>query len=139
MKKNESVTHIMTASPIAVSLNLPVSAARRALEDADIHHLPVTDGDQLVGILTTGDLLRVSFGDYGNQDSRSLDAILDHTFQLKDLMTSAPVSIDQGQTIREAAQTLVHGGFHSLPVVDNGKLVGIVTSTDLIKYLVEQY
>lgn len=139
MKKNESVTHIMTASPISVSINQPVSDARKALEDSNIHHLPVTDGDQLVGILTTGDLLRVSFGDYGNQDSRSLDAILDHTFQLKDLMTSSPVVLQQNQTVREAAVVLGNEGFHSLPVVDGQKLVGIVTSTDLIKYLIEQY
>ncbi len=139
MKKNESVTHIMTPSPIFVSVNQPVSEARKALEDGSIHHLPVTDGDKLVGILTTGDLLRVSFGDYGNQDARGLDAILDHTFKLSELMTANPVCLEKTQTIREAAQSLVKERFHSLPVVDDGKLIGIVTSTDLIKYLIDQY
>lgn len=139
MKKNESVTHIMSAEPLTVGTNEPVSQARRLLEDNDIHHLPVVDGSALVGIVTSSDFLRVSFGEFGNQDTRSLDAVLDHTYSVTDLMNQAPTTIESTQTVRDAAGILVASGFHSLPVVNNSELVGIVTSTDLIQYLLDQY
>ena len=139
MKKNESVTKIMSASPVSIGQNEPVSAARKLLDEKGIHHLPVTDGDQLVGILTSNDFLRVSFGEFGNQDARSLDAILDHTYKLADLMNAEPVTIGSNDTVRDAATILANQNFHSVPVVDGAKLVGIVTSSDLIQYLLDQY
>lgn len=139
MKKNESVTHVMTASPVCVGKHESVSVARHLINEKGVHHLPVVDGDRLVGILTSNDLLRVSFGEFGNQDGRSLDAILDHTYSIADIMNDNPVSIDKSGTIREAARILAVGDFHSLPVVDGGDLVGIVTSSDLIQHLLEQY
>ena len=139
MKKNESVTHIMTADPITVGVGEPVSSARQILEQRDIHHLPVVDGKSLVGIVTSSDFLRVSFGEFGNQDARSLDAVLDHTYSITDLMNQDPTTIDGRHTVRDAAGILVSSGFHSLPVVSDAELVGIVTSTDLIQYLLDQY
>ena len=139
MKKNEAVTKIMTTDPVTISRNEPVSSARKVLEQNGIHHLPVTDGKQLVGILSSSDFLRVSFGEFGNQDDRSLDAVLDHTYTIPDLMNANPTTIESTQTVRDAAGILVASGFHSLPVVKNGQLVGIVTSTDLIQYLLDQY
>lgn len=138
MKKNESVTKVMTPHPVAIAQNEPVSAARKLLEEKGVHHLPVTDGENLVGILTSNDLLRISFGDFGNQDSRSLDAILDHTYKLSELM-NAPTTVSAADTVRDAATILASHDFHSLPVVDGEKLIGIVTSSDLINYLLEQY
>jgi CBS domain-containing protein len=54
-------------------------------------------------------------------------------------MISNPVTMPTTGTVRDAAQTLSTQGFHSVPVVDGKKLAGLVTSTDLIRYLVEQY
>ena len=139
MKRNESVTKIMSSSPVAIAKNEPVSAARKMMEAKGVHHLPVTDGENLAGILTSNDILRVSFGELGNQDSRTLDAILDHTYTLADLMNTTLTTVSTHQTVRDAAVILADRDFHSLPVVDGDKLVGIVTSSDLINYLLEQY
>ena len=49
------------------------------------------------------------------------------------------VTISSTSTIKEVAQILAKQEFHALPIVDNSKLVGIVTTTDLINYLLEQY
>ncbi|MCA9085316.1 MAG: CBS domain-containing protein [Planctomycetaceae bacterium] len=139
MRKNDPVTHLMTKDVITLQLNEPLSKARRLFEESKIHHLPVVDGAKLVGILTWSDFLRVSFGEFGNQDARNLDAVLDHTYKLADVMHAEPVTIPVNGTVRDAAQTLSTHGFHSLPVVENGELRGLVTSTDLIRYLLEQY
>ncbi len=139
MKKNESIAKIMSSDLVTIDQSQPVSKARQLLESGDRHHLPVVDGDDLVGIISWNDILRVTFGDFGDQDGRSLDAILDHTYKLSDLANAQPVSIQVSGTVRDAAHQLASNNFHSLPVVDGNKLVGIVTSTDLIQYLVDQY
>lgn len=139
MRKNDPVSHVMSKELVTLDVNDPISKGRRLFEDSGIHHLPVVRGDELVGLLTWTDFLRISFGEFGNQDVRNLDAILDHTYQLKDVMQPNPVTMPTSGTVRDAATILSTNSFHSVPVVDGKKLVGIVTATDLIRYLVEQY
>jgi CBS domain-containing protein len=55
------------------------------------------------------------------------------------VMVSNPVTVKSMQTIKEVAEILASREFHALPVIDGTKLVGIVTTTDLIKYLLEQH
>lgn len=139
MRKNDPVTHIMTKNLVTLDVTDPISKARQLFEGSSIHHLPVVRGTELVGLLTWSDLLRISFGEFGNQDARSLDTLLDHTYKLADVMQSSPLTMPHTGTVRDAAQILVTHSFHSIPVVDGKKLVGLVTSTDLIRYLIEQY
>lgn len=139
MRKNDPVSHVMTKDVVTLDLSDPISKARQLFESSGIHHLPVVSGDELIGLLTWSDFLRISFGEFGNQDVRSLDAMLDHTYSLKDVMKSDPITMPATGTVRDAAQILSTRGFHSVPVVDGKKLAGIVTSTDLIRYLMEQY
>ncbi|GAB5444033.1 MAG: CBS domain-containing protein [Fuerstiella sp.] len=129
----------MTADPVSVGRHEKVSVARQLIREKNVHHLPVVDGNQLVGIVTSNDFLKVSFGEFGDQDGRSLDAVLDHTYSIPDIMNAEPISIDSSGTIREAAAVLADGNFHSLPVVDGRRLVGIVTSSDLIRHLLHLY
>lgn len=129
----------MTTNLVTIETGSPVSEARELLENGNIHHLPVIHAGRLAGILSWNDLLRVSFGEMGNQDGRGLDAMLDHTYKLVDIMNSSPTTLDVSCTVRDAAQVLASQSFHSLPVVDGDKLVGMVTSTDLIQYLSDQY
>lgn len=137
MKRNESVTHIMSNTPVSVQRGQPASEVRRIMGEQGFHHVPVVEGKRLVGMVSTTDLVRLS---WGANDPRSLDALLDHTVKLSDIMTADPVCLRTTQTVRDAANVLAEGAFHAVPVVDaSGDLVGIVTSTDLIRYLLEQY
>jgi len=139
MKRNEPVSKIMSADVMSVHVAQKVSEARRLLADNPIDHLPVLSGTKVVGMLSSRDLLRLTF-DAKNADPRSVDAVLDHTFQLENVMTKNVVTIRSSDTIRTAAELLSKGRFDSLPVVDESDgLVGIVTTTDLIRYLVDQY
>jgi CBS domain-containing protein len=140
MKRNEPVSKIMTTKLVTVHHGEPVSKVRQLIRDHGIHHVPVVNGNKLVGIVSNSDVLRVSFGDAFKTDERAVDATLDHTMTLEQLMQKDPVSVRDNAPIREAAQILARGDFHSLPVVSEGhKLVGMVTSTDLIRYLLEQF
>ena len=139
MKHNQPVTKIMSRNLVTVHHGDPVSKVRQLIREHGVHHVPVVSGDQLVGIISHSDILRVSFGDAFNADERAVDATLDHTMTIEQLMAKNVTALTEQSTIREAAELLAQGKFHSLPVVNGGKLVGLVTSTDLIRYLVEQF
>jgi len=128
----------MTPNVKTVSTGQKLSQVRRLLVDYPFHHIPVTSGDRLVGIISATDMIRLAFEGYGSDD-RSIDAILDSKFTIEEVMNTNLITVEDGATIRDAAIKLSRGSFHSLPVVSSdGRLEGIVTSTDLIRYLAEQ-
>jgi len=139
MKKNTSITQIMSEEVKTVNTTQKLSEVRQMLSSNPIHHVPVVSGSKLVGMLSATDILGLSFGGY-QLDDRSMDSMLDHQFTIEEVMQKDVVTIRNRETIRDAAQVLAEGSFHSLPVVDDkGHLQGIVTSTDLIRYLYKQY
>ena len=73
-------------------------------------------------------------------DERTIDAIVDQQFTIQDIMVTELTALSETDTIREASKILAEGNFHSIPVIDKHKqIIGIVTMTDLIKYLNDQY
>lgn len=104
----------------------------------NIRHLPVMDGDKLVGIISKNDIMRLSFGSMFDNQGEGDEAILD-MLTIDQVMSSHPVSVSSDTPIKDIAEIFVKEHFHSLPVNEEGKLVGIVTSTDVIRYLLDQY
>jgi CBS domain-containing protein len=138
MKRNESITHLMTTRLVTVHTGQRLSEVRKAMTDGGFHHVPVVSGKKLIGMLSATDLLRVTY-EYG-VDERQNDVVLDHTVAIRELMTTTPITVKTSSTIRDAVGILAEGKFHSLPVVDdNGDLAGLVTTTDVLRYLLEQY
>lgn len=139
MKHNEPVQHIMAADPISVHEKQKVSDVHHLIVERKIHHVPVVSGRKLIGLISANDLLRVSWGDVNRQDPRQVDALLD-TLTIRDVMQEDIVTLRRHDTVRRAAELLSQGEYHSLPVLDDDdELVGMVTSTDVIKYLLDQY
>ncbi len=141
MKRNEPVSKIMITELVTVHHGDPISKARKLMQDEGIHHVPVVSGREIIGIISLSDILRVSIGDAFGTDQRAADATLDHTMKLEQIMHAAPRTLTKTASIRDAAEVLSKGDFHSVPIVDtDGKtLLGIVTSTDLIRYLLDQF
>lgn len=129
----------MSTGLITVHHGEPISKVRKLLREHNIHHVPVVSGHELLGMISASDILRVSFGDAFDTDERTVDATLDHTMTLEDVMQKNPRTLRQNATVRDAAEVLVKGDFHAVPIVeaDDKTLVGMVTSTDLIRYLLE--
>ena len=129
----------MTANPVTARSGDPISKVRQLFLQHHVHHLPVVEGNELVGIVSWTDLMRISFGDAFGQNETVVDATLDHTHKLDDIMNKTPVTVDEQTPIREAADVLGDADFHSLPVLNGRKLTGIVTSKDLIRFLRSLY
>ena len=139
MKKREPVSHIMTSNLTTVNINNSLREVREIFHTQGIRHLPVVSGEEVVGILSETDIKRLSFGSTFGEDHANADEAVFDMLSISQVMRENPKTVDQNETIRDVAETLASAEFHALPVTDNGKLVGIVTTTDLIKYLLEQY
>jgi acetoin utilization protein AcuB len=96
----------------------PASAAKELLRRYDIHHLVVVDKKNVVGVVADRDLMDV-----------------DADTAVQRAMAHPPVTITPDETVRKAAALMTGHVIGSLPVVDDGKLVGIVTTYDLVALL----
>jgi CBS domain-containing protein len=137
VKRNENIQTIMTANPMTVQVGEPLSKAYGMLLENTFHHVPVIDGRKLVGMISSSDIGRVTYS--FETDQRTNAAVLDSTRSVRDVMHQDLTSLPTTATVRDAANVLANGQFHAVPIIENDELVGIVTSTDVIRYLAEQY
>jgi CBS domain-containing protein len=139
MKKRSPISDIMTKEVITLNHTDDLETAERLFKSKKIRHIPVVSGEKIIGMLSYTDLLRISFADAIDEDEESVDTVVYNMFTIEQVMAKNLVSVESSTTIKEVAEILSKKEFHALPVVDNKKLVGIVTTTDLINYLIEQF
>jgi CBS-domain-containing membrane protein len=140
MKKNESVQKIMTKELITINKITPYADLVGIFDNNPFHHIPVVEGEKIIGIITTNDMLKAKFSEKIFGDSRNATAVLEHTLTIDDIMTKKPETITCKTTIRDASELLKQRPFNALPVVDeDNKLLGLVTTKDLVKFLFSKY
>lgn len=129
----------MNTDLITVNENNKFSELRSIMEKNRINHLPVMENRKITGIISYKDVLKTSFSDrYANQQES--DQLLDYSMTITDFMTKELFTIKETDTVKHATQMLVEKKFNALPVVDNNaNLVGIITSHDLLIFLLDQY
>jgi CBS domain-containing protein len=139
MKQKVPVSTIMTKNVVKLNLSDDLTKAESLFKKYHIRHIPVVYSSRIVGMLSYTDLLRISFADAIDDDEDVVDTTVYNMFTVEQVMAKKIVSITPDTTIKEAAQILATKEFHALPVCEGELLVGIITTTDLIKYLIEQY
>lgn len=139
MKKRTPVSAIMTKDVITLNSTDTLETAEILFKRNKIRHIPVVSGKEIIGMLSYTDLLRISFADAVDEDEQSVDTIVYNMFTIEQVMAKNLVSISSTTTIKEVAEILSKKEFHAIPVVDSKELVGIVTTTDLINFLIEQF
>jgi len=137
MKNSVPVSKIMTKKLVTLTAKDDLVTAERLFKKHHIRHIPVVEGSSIVGILSYTDLLRISFADAVDEHEEFVDTIVYNMFTIPQVMVNDVMSVASDTSIKDVARFLSKKEFHALPVVDNGKLVGIVTTTDLINYLLE--
>lgn len=138
LKKRESIASIMTSQPMSVNLTHSLGDAYDMMYDNCIRHLPVVSGDQLIGILSKTDLERISFAEK-DENNKKVKMSFYAGFTIEQVMTKNVQALQIDDSVKDAAEMLSFGNFHAVPVLDDKKLVGIVTTTDVINYLLKQY
>ncbi len=139
MKHRVPVSSIMTKNVVKLNLTDDLTKAEMLFKKNNIRHIPVVNGNNIIGMLSYTDLLRISFVDAVDDDEEIIDTTVYNMFTIEQVMAKRLVTISPETTIKEAAEILATKEFHALPVVEGDLLVGIVTTTDLIKYLISQY
>ncbi|WP_299680495.1 CBS domain-containing protein [uncultured Tenacibaculum sp.] len=139
MKKRTPVSKIMSANLVTLSSIDDLTTAEELFKTHEIRHIPVVQGEEIIGMLSHTDLLRVSYAETVQEYETEVDIVLNSIFTIEQVMTKNVVTVNSTDTIKEVAEILSTREFHALPVIENNVLVGIVTTTDLIKYLLEQY
>jgi CBS domain-containing membrane protein len=128
----------MSKDIIALHRDDDLETAELLFKRHKIRHIPVVDKDIIIGMLSYTDLLRISFADAVDSYETDVDTLVYNMFTIEQVMAKNIVSVPSTTSIKEVAELLAKKEFHALPVVDKGILVGIVTTTDLINYLLKQ-
>ena len=149
----DRISEIMDPNPVTVAPDASVEDVVAALREHELPGLPVVDADgQLVGIVTEADMvLPDDQGDLhiphyvnlfgGTVFLESLDRFEDRLRKAfagsaKDMMTSDPDTVGPDTSVQEAARLIHETGHNRLPVVEHGRLVGVVTRVDVLGGLV---
>jgi acetoin utilization protein AcuB len=137
------VKAIMTADPLSIEEDTPVGTAIAFMAARKIRHLPVVDAQgAVVGVVTDRDLRSVALApaleEYLSESARrrlrSIGGALED-LTVRHAMTCNPITTRPGVSVPEAAALMLEHRVGSLPVVEDGKLVGIVTDRDAVKAL----
>lgn len=139
MKQHVPVSTIMTKDIVKLTIKDDLTKAESLFKHNKIRHIPVVNGVTIIGMLSYTDLLRISFADAIDDDEEVVDTTVYNMFTVEQVMAKKLITITPETTIKEAAEILAKKEFHALPVCDDHVLVGIITTTDLIKYLIDQY
>ncbi len=126
------VRDTMTREVVAVEPDTGVGKAWGLCQEHGIRHLPVVEGGKLVGIVSDRDLRDVSPPRDTPDQENTLGYVCVRDIMTKDVVTAHPLD-----TIEQAARVIYERNFNCLPVVGDGELAGIITTSDLVRTLVQ--
>ncbi len=128
------IRDVMTRNPFTVDSETLVLDAQKIMKENNIRRLPVVDKGKLVGIVTHHDLLQASPSPATSLSIYELNYLL-AKMKVKEVMTKNPVALTPDTPFEEALRIGQEKKIGSFPIVENGKLVGITTESDIIRLL----
>ncbi|MHB8895986.1 MAG: CBS domain-containing protein [Candidatus Geothermincolia bacterium] len=126
----------MTTDIITVGIDEPIRRVWDLVEEKRLRRFPVVRGGELVGIITDRDLRNAIASSVVLTEKKYHDFLLD-TVKVESIMTQDPCTVTPETDLKAAARIILEMKIGGLPVLSGGKLVGIITETDLIETLVE--
>ena len=138
MDKFPQVRDWMTPNPITVTKDTTLLDAHKTMKEANIRRLPVLDGSKLVGIVTLGDLRGAQPSEATSLSVWEINYLVTK-LTVKGIMSEDVVSATPEMPIRDAAALMLEKKISSLPVLEGGKLVGIITESDIFRMVVAEW
>jgi len=130
-----TVSQVMTGNPVTVHRDDPIRKAFDLMMEGHFRRLPVMEGGKLVGIVTDRDLRRATNSPLVLHETWYDEYLLDH-ITVEACMSPEPITVTPQTPVEDAATIMCERQIGGVPVVEEGKLVGIITRTDLLKLLV---
>ena|SRR5258708_3029053 len=126
------VEDIMTRSVLTIAPEQTLRDALELLRSKRIRHLPVVEHAKLVGIVTDRDVKRATPSLLSGVEREEYDRVLDAT-TVSQFMTRDPLTIEPDMALKAAVKVFIDRKVGALPVVADGRLIGIVTEIDLLR------
>jgi acetoin utilization protein AcuB len=136
MEEDMLVRALMTGAPITLPPDISIFEARRLMDNARIRHVLVTLGGDLLGIVTDRDIRLNMPSQATSLSVWELNYLLAKV-TVGEVMTRSLITIGPDLDARDAAQVMLDHKIGALPVIDDRKLIGIVTETDLLRAFVK--
>lgn len=135
LMKTTPISAIMTKNVVCVTPDQEILDVKHIYEKkAFHHHIPVTINEKLVGMVSLIDFMYRIKG-AGLDDKNEVYTNL----TVKDIMTPNPKFMESNATVKQAAEILSEGNFRALPIVENQKVVGIVSTADIIRFYLDKH
>jgi acetoin utilization protein AcuB len=122
------VRDIMRSPAVTISPETTLESAYRTMQERRIRHLPVLEGSRLVGVVTDRDLRLAT--------SALVPAPFAPGSRVSEVMSQPPLTADPLDPVEDAARTMREGKIGCLPVLEDGRVVGILTGLDLLDGLI---
>ena len=132
---NDLISDWMTPDPLVVHRQTTVPEAYQLMQEYKIRRLPVMAGDDLVGIVTLGDLRAAQASTASSLSAYELEYLLSQQL-VEEIMTVDPITVTGETAIADAAQLMLQHKIGGLPVMAAGRLVGIITESDIFRALI---
>lgn len=139
MKTHVPITHIMTSQVVTVDVQSTLADVEHIMKKKHIRHIPIVDEGNIIGIVSLTDLQRLSYtSSFAEvEEGQEEEVPIYNLLTLDQVMVRNPFCIQKNATVGDACDVLLKMDFHALPVVDGKALMGIVTTTDLLRYFSE--
>ena len=131
------LSDIMTADLVTVTPDNTIQEVNKIFKDYKFHHLPVLKKGKLVGIISKSDLKLFKRGFVRNNEASRLDLFRMKTYTVGDVMTTGIAVLEPTDKVNVALEVFKENLFHAIPIVEEGHLVGMVTTFDVINNLAE--
>ncbi|MGA2318803.1 MAG: CBS domain-containing protein [Thermodesulfobacteriota bacterium] len=128
------IRDMMTKNPVTVDSETLVMDAQKIMKENNVRRLPVVDKGKLLGIVTKHDILEASPSPATSLSVHELNYLLSK-MKVKEIMKKNPVTLTPDTPFEEALKIGQEKKIGSFPVVENGKLVGIATESDIVRFL----
>ena len=127
----------MSSKPVTIGASVPITEALRVMRQNQVRRLPVLDEEgRLIGIVSEKDLLYASPSPATSLSIYEMHYMLSH-LQVTELMTTDVTTVTPNTPLEEAARIMADNKIGGLPVIEDGRLVGIITETDIFKVFLE--
>ena len=136
--KHQYVRDWMTRDPLTIDPGLSVSGAYRLMKESGIRRLPVVEGGQLLGIVTLGDLRAAVASPEANLNIFEMAFHMER-FTVMQIMTREVVTVTPDSSMEVACELMLKHKIGGLPVVADGRLVGILTETDIFQLVAQHW
>jgi len=138
--KNIKLSEIMSPATVTVDINKKTEDVKTLFEHHHLHHIPVVREGKLAGIISLTDFLRVSLGaeivEQGEPfDNDGINKVIYDYVTVEKLMTPNPVTLSPDAKLSDAIALFKTNMFHAIPIIEDGKVTGIVSTFDLLKYM----